>query len=290
MRIRGIAWEGGGILALAYLRPLAALDAELQGGLSSVPILAGTSAGAITACLVALGATPQQIEAVVRQTPYAELAQNSWGVFRDTWRLLRTGGWNRLDRGREWLSETIVGLGHHRDLTFGALAHYHGRELHVCAVNESKGRLDVLGPRTTPATRILDGVLASMAIPIYWPPVAIDGQLYSDGGLINNHPIDVLEQRGLAPDEVLGFALDSTPRGPETPATTWPIARAKRLVRLLLAAARRGHVPTRYWPRVVKIDCGSHGPTDFAMSLAQREWLIDAGERAWISWKRRAAA
>lgn len=288
MTIRGIAWEGGGVLGLAYLRPLHRLDEELPRGLDQLEICAGTSAGAITAALVALGARGDDLDRIIEGTPWDELAADSWGVLRDTWRILTTGGWHRPDVLREWLTDAVTSLGHRADITLGQLVRTRHVELHVAAVNESRARLEVLGPQTTPTVPIVDAVMASAAIPLFWPVVQIGANDYSDGGLLNNHPVDVLAAR-LAPAEVLGFRLVNRPGGTALPSRRGPLARVQRLVRILLDHARDGHVPDDYWPRIVTIDCGRLSAVDFDLTAAQREWLMGQGEAAWERWAKTAA-
>ena len=41
-------------------------------------------------------------------------------------------------------------------------------------------------------------IMASLSIPGAFPPMPIDGQLYVDGGTVNNMPVDVMERRGAA--------------------------------------------------------------------------------------------
>ena len=41
-------------------------------------------------------------------------------------------------------------------------------------------------------------IMASLSIPGAFPPMPIDGQLYVDGGTVNNLPVDVMERRGAA--------------------------------------------------------------------------------------------
>jgi NTE family protein len=103
----------------------------------------------------------------------------------------------------------------------------HGRDwpekpLYVCAVRRRDGRRVVFGRDGAPATDIAHAVAASCAIPGYFHPVEIDGEVYVDGGVhsptnadvVNGWELDVLlvsspmsvEPHGLRP------ILDVAPR------------------------------------------------------------------------------
>ena len=52
-----------------------------------------------------------------------------------------------------------------------------------------RGKLKVFGQDT----KIVDAILASSAFPGIMSPYEIDGRLYSDGGILNHFPTDILQ-------------------------------------------------------------------------------------------------
>ena len=64
---RNLVMEGGGIKGIAYGGAL--LELERKGILQNITRVAGTSAGAIQACLLSMGYTPKEIIEIVNQTP-----------------------------------------------------------------------------------------------------------------------------------------------------------------------------------------------------------------------------
>ncbi len=52
-----------------------------------------------------------------------------------------------------------------------------------------KGKLKIFNPET----KVVDAVLASTAVPGMISPYIINGKLYSDGGILNHFPVDVLQ-------------------------------------------------------------------------------------------------
>jgi NTE family protein len=63
--------------------------------------------------------------------------------------------------------------------------------LRVTAVDVDSGELAVFGAGGSTACSVTDAVLASMALPLYLPPVEIDGRRYMDGGLLAVLPLGV---------------------------------------------------------------------------------------------------
>jgi len=64
-------------------------------------------------------------------------------------------------------------------------------KMHLTATDLVSGKLRIFGPET----KIADAVLASSAFPGIISPYEIDGRLYSDGGIINHFPTDILQGR-----------------------------------------------------------------------------------------------
>lgn len=78
--------------------------------------------------------------------------------------------------------------------TFGQLVVRHGVQAYVVAVSMETGRLVVFGDRAEDG--VLDSVMASTAIPPYFPPWEIAGQRYLDGGVLSKLPLRVAIERG----------------------------------------------------------------------------------------------
>ena len=74
-----------------------------------------------------------------------------------------------------------------KDATLGDLPY----RVHITATNIVSGKLHIFGPEI----KIVDAILASAAFPGIISPYEIDGKLYSDGGILNHFPTDVLQGR-----------------------------------------------------------------------------------------------
>jgi NTE family protein len=109
-------------------------------------------------------------------------------------------------------------------------AEYIRPRLYTVAARLSDGCLRVFGDR--PDDRILDGLMASTAIPPLLPPWRVDGEDYVDGGVFTDLPLQVAALRGA--DEIIGL-LNCVQLGPwENGALRGALATTARAVSILL--------------------------------------------------------
>src|SRR5689334_19675494 len=89
MPVRNLVFQGGGVKGIAYVGVLGAL--EEAGALATVTRVAGTSAGAITAALVACGATAADLSDALTHTSFSSFCDGHGGILGDADRLLQSG-------------------------------------------------------------------------------------------------------------------------------------------------------------------------------------------------------
>jgi NTE family protein len=231
--IRNLVLEGGGIKGIAYGGAL--LELETRGVLKDVTRVAGTSAGAIQASLLAIGYTPEEIVEIITNTPVESFNDDGF-VVRGAKRMFKEFGWFRGDSFLAKMEEVIFNRTGNANLTFADLhklaSSYPFRDLYVTGVNLSKQKLVVFSHETHPNMRIADAVRVSMSIPLYYKGVWLtdDGRvfnepqkgencsLYVDGGLLANFPIDIFDNtkymdsaksEPIFNPQTLGFRLES---------------------------------------------------------------------------------
>ncbi len=223
-QFRNLVFEGGGVKGIAYAGAIAVL--EEKGILPDIRRVAGTSAGAITAALLALGASSQSVQEIVGGTDFREFMDNSWGVLRDIFRLVKKYGWYKGDKFAEWMKQQIFALtGGQADMTFGQLAGLAAdddetpyRELWMVASNLSMQSPQVFSAETTPDVPIWRAVRMSMSIPLFFASVDYEARVMVDGGVTWNYPVDLFDDfEYLAPgDEAFFSAVDYPTKRSET--------------------------------------------------------------------------
>lgn len=143
------------------------------------------------------------------------------------------------ERLRAWIDETIrmkLGLPEGTTVRFQDLP----IELRVVATDLTRNDMQVFGRDSTPNVSVADAVTASMAYPLFFKPVEVDGNVYVDGGLASNGPAWVLDDlRDMADARIPTFAfrlLDPPPSATPKRSTRWWLG---RMIRKCLDAAPR---------------------------------------------------
>lgn len=223
-------FEGGGAKGIAYAGALQAMK-ERKCWFSSV---AGASAGAITAALVAAGLSPEEME----HATDCALEQLDTGVWAGLRRLQKATGYYPSDGLRDWLDGVFstqlarsTGNAPNAGVTFAQLHAATQIELNVVAADLSLKRQIIFSHNDTPNCALADAVVASCSIPFAFPSRLLhvpesdkEKRLYHhtivDGGVWSNLPLFVYEDdafRGsygrtgeIRPERVLGFVLKET--------------------------------------------------------------------------------
>jgi NTE family protein len=159
----GLCLSGGGARGIAHIGVLKALEAY-----NIFPkYISGASAGAIIGVLYAAGKTNQEIIDLVNKA-------NLFKVFRFG---SFVGGFATHNFLRKILSETLS-VQNFEELPCN---------FYVCVSNINKGKWTILKEGN-----VIEAVAASSSIPLIFEPVKINGELYVDGGLLNNFPVEPL--------------------------------------------------------------------------------------------------
>jgi|AntRauTorcE11898_2_1112593.scaffolds.fasta_scaffold00497_4 NTE family protein len=162
----GIALGGGGSRGFAHLGILKALFER-----DIVPdIISGTSAGSIVGVFIADKKTPDEILNILKEK----------GFFKYTsFNIPKTGL-----VGLEGLEKQL-----HEDLSTDDLEKL-AIPMIAAVTNLNKGRAEYFSKGAPEKI-----IQASSAIPVLFSPVEINGQLYADGGLLDNVPVDILRDQ-----------------------------------------------------------------------------------------------
>ena len=166
-RTIGLVLSGGGSKGIAHAGVLKFMEEE---GIKPSHI-AGTSSGAIVSSLYAWGKTPEEILEFFKSIYFFH-----WRHFT-----FRKAGF--IDSGA--FSNYFTSI--FKDAVIGDMPY----RMHLTATDLVSGKLRIFGPET----KLADAVLASSAFPGVISPYEIDGKLYSDGGILNHFPTDVLQGR-----------------------------------------------------------------------------------------------
>lgn len=269
---KNLVFKGGGVRGIAYAGALRVL--EDRGILTGVEKVAGTSAGAITAALVAVKYSAAGIKEIVSSLDFKSL-EDSW----DPLRVVSHYGLYAGDRALGWL-ETAISAQAGPKATFADLRARGFRDLHVVAASMNKQAAQVFSYNTTPMAVVSEAVRASMSIPFFFRAMQVTGidDLFVDGGTIWNYPLTIFDN-GVANVDTLGLYLtDFKP----TPAPTVSFGQVGQYVKSLfsmLLASQDIDIDEdpALESRTMRIDALGIAATDFNVSVNQTAALFQSG-------------
>lgn len=163
----GLALSGGGHKGIAHAGILQFLNEQ-----EIFPeIISGTSAGSIVAGLYANGMKPKDILSFFK----------SVSLFSWTHLSFKKAGFLDADQFARYLDKEF-GNKTIKDLDI---------ELYISATDIERGKLKIFHKNT----KIVSAILASSAFPGVFSPVIINNKVYSDGGILNNYPVNTIQGR-----------------------------------------------------------------------------------------------
>ena len=160
-RFFGLVLSGGGMRGVAHVGAIKALE---EAGISPTYI-SGSSVGAVVGAMYAAGHSWQKMLDFFHNT----------SIFSP--RNYAVGKAGMLDTNKY---EPLL-KSYFPDNNFEAL----GKNLFVTAANMMEGKTEIFS-----SGELIPALLASAAMPGVFSPVRINGVLYSDGGIINNFPVE----------------------------------------------------------------------------------------------------
>jgi len=215
----GIVLSGGGASGIAHIGVLKALEEN------HIPVdcISGTSIGSVIGGLYAIGYSPDEIEAMVKDQAFYNLTRGEmspkYGYFvrkRDDY-----ASWIRLKLSlnnpfisnlpTNWINSVPIDF-YLMEIFAGANAasHYNFDSLLIpfrCVASDIEKKKSVVFRKGD----LPSAIRASMSYPLYLRPIYVDSALMFDGGLYNNFPSNVMYDE-LYPDFIIGSAVsENTP-------------------------------------------------------------------------------
>jgi NTE family protein len=119
MEYENLVFEGGGVKGIAYVGALQEL--ENQGILQHIKNVAGTSAGAITATLLALNYTPDEIRSIMFNINFNYFVDKSKWKTKNIYDIITKFGIAKGNSFESWLNEIIYNKTRSFNTTFEEL-------------------------------------------------------------------------------------------------------------------------------------------------------------------------
>ncbi len=298
---KNLVFEGAGIRGLAYAGAIAEL--ERRDMLVQIEKVAGTSAGATTALMLALGYTSAEIMELISETHFKEFNDGQYFFIGGLFRTKNQFGWYRSERINKWLENVILFKTADANITFQQMRKMGYKDLYITATSLNRQKMIVLSKDSYPDMKVKDAVRISMSIPLYFQPAFMDsmGRVYEDfdedknldividGGLVGNFPIfifDSLDNGERVPNpETLGLRIDSD-RQIESDKNSRELSPIKikniadyleSLYIFTIENLNRTELTDADWARTVSISDANIGPRIKNLSRAEKQSLIVSG-------------
>jgi NTE family protein len=301
-----LVFEGGGVKGIGLAGAYAAIE---QRGFAHKSV-AGTSAGAITAALVAAGYRSAELDEIVLGLPFADFKDEGWEdrvpLVGKTLSLVLEHGIYEGKFFREWMAEKLAARGVTK---FGQIVDEEAE------LPENRWRLKVIASDVTcrrmlvlpqdaehlgiepDEMEIADAVRMSMSIPLFFEPVVHRNELTGedhlivDGGMLSNFPVWLFDCRDRDPRwPTFGLRLVEPEarkpighrlRGEEYGARRGSLLDYfKGLAMTMMEAHDRLYMDQATFARTIAIPTLGVGTTEFEITPERVRALHDSGHKA----------
>jgi NTE family protein len=297
-----LVFEGGGVKGIGLAGAYSVIS---ERGFAPHGV-AGTSAGAIMAALVAAGYSAEQLAALVREMPYATFKDRGW---EDRLPLIGRELSVVLDHGvyegaafHDWIAARLAAKGITR---FGQLVDPAAEDpaqryrLRVIASDVTHRRMLVL-PNDAhhlgmepDELEIAYAVRMSMSIPFFFEPVVHtnprtgEEHLIVDGGMLSNFPVWLFDCEGREPRwPTFGLMLaERDPHAPlgesrSGPRATSLVDYVKAIAMTMMEAHDRLYLEEADFARTIPIPTMGVGTTEFDITPERADRLFQSGRDA----------
>lgn len=285
--------SGGGIKAIAAVGTLRVL--EIVGALARIRRFAGSSAGSIVCLCLVLGYTVDQILEIMMHTDFGRFASNN--IVVGTGKMITELGMNSGDDLLEFVHTLLRNRVFPEDITFHDLYTQTTKYLIVTACNVNTGETEYFSHLDKPQMQVADAIRMSCSIPFVFTPVqhGLDHDLYVDGGLFANYPLDVFDV--MSPrDDTLGIkfipqalvpdAKGKSPRSHGRQEIGSAIDYGLCIINRMLEEIERLQITPDYWARTVPVYTGKISGTDFNVDTKTKRLLYDSGIKSTVEFLR----
>lgn len=224
-----LVFEGGGVFGIAYLGVLQYL--WQSNIISNINRVAGTSAGAITACITCFHLPFEETKKIVDTLDYKKVPEkemhpdlrkmdrnllNEFGkVFNDfdcVYRLIKNYGWYSSEYFYSWIKKQIEAqFESSKKLPPYTFADFKNSDIHkdqrqfwdlyIVGTDLSYRTSKIFSFETTPNMEVAEAVRISMSIPLFFEAIQLNEdktlkdaeRIFCDGGVMWNYPINIFD-------------------------------------------------------------------------------------------------
>jgi predicted acylesterase/phospholipase RssA len=185
--IQHLVLSGGGLLGISYIGLFKYF--EEYNTLSNLKTVTGCSVGAIFGTLLILGYKSTELDSIIKSMVFKDYLNINIDSILN---FMTTKG---LESGKKlniFIKKYIKEKTGDENITFLQIQEKYNIKLQIGVTNLTKSKFELFNVDITPDIPIEKAISASIAIPFVFEPIAILDDIYCDGGLLNNLPIENL--------------------------------------------------------------------------------------------------
>lgn len=287
-------FEGGGVKGIGLVGAYSVLAERYKPA-----NVAGTSAGAIVAALVAAGYSGPEMQRLMRDLDYTKFKDKGVvdrvPLFGPLISILSEDGIYEGVFVERWIRDLLrdKGITEFGQLKTDDPEERYRYKLNVITADITNGRLVVLPQGIAryglepDRFEVARAVRMSMSIPIFFEPVVLAKSYFVDGGLLSNFPIWLFDSVEPPAWPTFGVKLmepdDGKPRHIDG-----PVDFIKAIISTMLEAHDKLHVEDEDIPRTIGVCTDGVGTTEFDISDEKKERLfrngVDAATKFLAKW------
>ena len=286
--------EGGGTKGICYCGALQEL--EKMGILEKLIRYAGSSAGAITVSLLAIGYNAKEVKDIIYSTDFEKFIDDDFGIIRDIYSIMNDYGYCSGKFFFNFIGNLIKEKTGNQDYSFKNLWDDKKKELVITGTDLNAMKTIYYCNKNTPNMPIRDAVRISMSIPFLFTPLKWNECFMIDGGTIDNYPLHVFDgaypgdpvaklNLAEANSKTIGLKI-MTPKEQEN-YDLYPPEKINSLKQFcmsifntLMTANERKYLKPGYWERTIPIKCPNIPITNFNIKDEMKKKLIQNGKEA----------
>jgi len=188
MKLRTLVFSGCGTRLIGHAGFIKSVSEHYD--LEEVENFAGTSAGSFIASGLVLGYTPFEIKELLSKINYLNISNIDPDLLFNYFNGLGVDDGDKLEKLIKLIIEKKTG---NSNITFGELYEKTNKFLMISVTNLTSKKIEYISKDTYPDMPLYLAIKMSSSIPYYFTPVLWNNEMYVDGAILDNFPIDTFD-------------------------------------------------------------------------------------------------
>lgn len=194
--IKNLVFSGGGVKGYSFIGCLKALE-ELKI-IDNIKAISSTSIGALFSILCIIGYNSNELEQIFSSIDFNNLQNFEILNFKNNY------GFDNGENIIKFLKVLLTEKKFDPDITFLQLFEKTSIKFVISGTNISKQKIEYFNYETHPDMKVLTALRITMSIPIIYEYVKFQDDIYVDGGLLDDYPIDYFRKEA---SKTIGFLM-----------------------------------------------------------------------------------